>query len=319
MDNEDKVKEVVKTGKLQFLESDKDLKITKPKIYSLEEEFKNAKRNRNILFYVFILEFIAIVVLSSILITIYYQQKSLGISINTSESGGVRLGKLINNSEILSEYKLEEQRQMLIKKYNPTYNENEKRKFLLPEHEINLHKDIKIKKYNNELLNNTYLDRKKHEEIINYIFKQTRIIEYLNTIDYTNSIPDTLSSLDNLSKSIINEYEKIWFDIAVKKWESEKKLAYYNNAMEKLAKSQSVIGFVLDAAKKSKITVFIRNDEKLKAGDLVDVISNGTRIAQLKLYNNENNFFLAETVQINSGSKLSPMDKIIAHQEIKSE
>ncbi len=99
MGNENKVnsKEIIEKSKAMFL-PDEVKPDALPYVYSLEEEFAKTKKNKSYLFYLAVIGFIALVVILTIFITAYVQNKSRAIDINISEFEDLKLRDLLDSS-----------------------------------------------------------------------------------------------------------------------------------------------------------------------------------------------------------------------------
>lgn len=103
MDNEDKVKELVESSKNIFLR-DKDRAVgSGDKIYSLEREFKNSKKNVSSLYYIILFGFLAFLVLASGVVVYVIQERSKNIPISVQDFKDLNLKELLDQSRGLEE------------------------------------------------------------------------------------------------------------------------------------------------------------------------------------------------------------------------
>ena len=99
MGNEDKIKDLSESGKLQFLPAEWSFDETAPVIYSLEDEFAKTKKNRHFFLYVLVLGFISFLVFGTYVLTTKAQREQKDSDIRITEFEDLKLRELLDTAK----------------------------------------------------------------------------------------------------------------------------------------------------------------------------------------------------------------------------
>jgi hypothetical protein len=115
MGNEDKIKDLNKTSKSQFLPAELGFDETVPVIYSLDDEFAKTKKNRNFFLYALVLGFMSFLIFGTYILTTKAQREQKDSDIRITEFEDLKLRELLDtakNQEKKIERAQEEYRQL---------------------------------------------------------------------------------------------------------------------------------------------------------------------------------------------------------------
>ncbi len=192
MDNENKIKKIVTTSKKDFLKDVFRSLDEKPKVYSLDEEFAKTKKNKNYKLYLFVLAFIAALILNTIIITSYIQYRSHKVTFQISEFEDVNLSELLNSVK-KNETRLKTTKQELADiKIELEKKIQKVRKKFTRQREAIYKKDLSSRK---EKINIVEIDLKEKKEI-----KKTRL-------RYKNKVRSKRKEVNKVQQEI-NQYDE---------------------------------------------------------------------------------------------------------------
>lgn len=186
-------------------------------------------------------------------------------------------------TELTSEY--ERKIESLILRYNPIYSKGEIKTV------INSDLGIRAKgfwrNYAKNLSDAGLLSEGEAKELREKIEAQKIILDNLGNIRFTNSVPLALKRLEQLSQSIIGDYEAICKKLGPRASEKPHNLAGFEYALNCLARNNNVDGYVLDARKSSQLIIFLKDNSSVRKGDRAQVLKNdaaGSIIADIEFY-----------------------------------
>ncbi len=199
----------------------------------------------------------------------------------------------------------------LIERYNPTFSKGEIATVLDSNFDVTIRGSWNsyVKKLQSEgIVSNQEIDNLRQK-----IKNQTIIIENLQEIDFINSIPLALKRLEQLSSSIINDYEALCGRLVDLTIQKKSKADNFEYAMSYLTQSSNVAGFVLDARGSSQLIIYLNRDYSVTKGETAQIYKNGndlSPIAEIELYP-ENDKVTAKVKKRFGSAKIEPFDKVI--------
>ncbi len=173
-----------------------------------------------------------------------------------------------------------------------------------------------LHKYDKTLDNTNVQSEQAFNQLRRKIRNQKLIIDNLQKIPYTNSIPLALNSLEQLSQSIISDYETLWSGLAEQVDTKSNYLGGFNYAMNYLSITKRESGFVIDSRNPNRMLIFIDQVYSLKNGDTAYVFKNDdTPIAKIEL-SPEHERVIAKVKEVIRPVKIEPFDKILLKLEV---
>ncbi len=173
-----------------------------------------------------------------------------------------------------------------------------------------------LHKYDKTLNSTNIQSEQAFNQLRRKIQNQKTIIDNLQKIPYTNSIPLALSSLEQLSQSIISDYETLWSGLAEQVNARGNYLGSFDYAMNYLSMTRRESGFVIDSRNPSRMLIFIDQVYSLKKGDMAYVFKNDDApVAKIEL-SPENGRVVAKVKEVLRPVKIEPFDKILLKLEV---
>ncbi len=173
-----------------------------------------------------------------------------------------------------------------------------------------------LHKYDKTLNSTKIQSEQAFDQLHRKIQNQKTIIDNLQKIPYTNSVPLALSSLEQLSQSIISDYESLWSGLAEQVNARGNYLGSFDYAMNYLSMTRRESGFVIDSRNPSRMLIFIDQVYSLKKGDMAYVFKNGDDpVAKIEL-SPENGRVVAKVKEVLRPVKIEPFDKILLKLEV---
>ncbi len=173
-----------------------------------------------------------------------------------------------------------------------------------------------LHKYDKTLNSTNIQSEQAFNQLRRKIQNQKTIIDNLQKIPYTNSIPLALSSLEQLSQSIISDYETLWSGLAEQVKARGNYLGSFDYAMNYLSMTRRESGFVIDSRNPSRMLIFIDQVYSLKKGDMAYVFKNDDApVAKIEL-SPENGRVVAKVKEVLRPVKIEPFDKILLKLEV---
>ncbi len=173
-----------------------------------------------------------------------------------------------------------------------------------------------LHKYDKTLNSTNIQSEQAFNQLRRKIQNQKTIIDNLQKIPYTNSIPLALSSLEQLSQSIISDYETLWSGLAEQVNARGNYLGSFDYAMNYLSMTRRESGFVIDSRNPSRMLIFIDQVYSLKKGDMAYVFKNeDVPVAKIEL-SPENGRVVAKVKEVLRPVKIEPFDKILLKLEV---
>jgi hypothetical protein len=194
-------------------------------------------------------------------------------------------------------------------RYNPIYSRGEIAAAI--NSKLNNTSVNALNKYDKTLANSGIYTQQNFDQLRKKIQSQKMILGQLQQIPYTNSIPPALDKLDQLSQSIIGDYETLWGNLAARVDTANSYLDSYEYAVNYLSMTRRESGFIIDARNSNRIVIFIDRVYSIKNGDTAYVFKNDdTPVAKLEL-SSDHGRVIAKVKEILKPVKIEPFDKIL--------
>lgn len=167
-------------------------------------------------------------------------------------------------------------------------------------------------KYAKTLQNEGILSKQESDNLNQKIENQAIIIGNLQEIGFTNSIPQALVRLEQISKSIINDYEIICGKLAEMVSQKKTEVNAFEYALNFMSQDDSIAGYVLDA-RSSRLVIYLCNGYSATRGEIAQIFKKGkdfSPIAEIELIP-EGKKVTAKIKKRFGSAKIEPFDRII--------
>lgn len=204
-----------------------------------------------------------------------------------------------------------EELENLVARYNPTFSKGKIAAVLDSNFEVPP-KDSR-NKYLKTLVKGGIINQHQFDGLSQKIQSQTVIIESLQEIGFINSIPVALKKLEQVSSSIISDYEAICEKLMGLIDQKNKKTDSMEYALNYLAQNNGADGFVLDTRQSTQLIIYLNGNTSMAPGDLAQIYKNnadGVLIAEIQLYP-ENGLITAKIKKRFGSAKIEPYDKVL--------
>jgi hypothetical protein len=153
----------------------------------------------------------------------------------------------------------------IIQKYNPLFSSGEVKSAL----DRNMKRDetLNLKSYDDLYQKENIISKKRFDETRQKIYDQNVLIQRLIGVGYENSVPVALRTIDNLSHSIVNDYETLVFSLLSTVKEKNSAIEDYRIALDAVLKEKPESGYIISAKDTSKISVHINRLIPVHDGD----------------------------------------------------
>lgn len=199
----------------------------------------------------------------------------------------------------------------LVARYNPTFSKGKIAAVLDSNFEFS-QKDF-WNKYNKTLVKNGIINQQQLDGLHQKIQSQTVIIESLQEIGFINSIPLALNKLQQISSSIISDYEAICEKLMGLIDQKNKKTDSMEYALNYLVQNNGADGFVLDTRQSAQLIIYLKENAPVASGDLAQIFKNNddsVPIAEIRLYPG-NGLITAKINKRFGSAKIEPYDKVL--------
>ena len=197
----------------------------------------------------------------------------------------------------------------LVLKYNPVFTSSDLK--------VNLEKNSKgnevksLREYDDLFQKENVLSRKRFDDLRVKISEHDLLVQRLTGVGYENSIPPTLKSIDNLSSSIVNDYESLWFGLLSKVKNKNSQIEDYKIALDAVLKEKPESGYIISAENPSKISIHINRLLTVKEGDTGLVFRTDEKyIGKIEFYKTADGL-KAKIVSLAGAGKMRPFDRIL--------
>ncbi len=215
--------------------------------------------------------------------------------------------EIVNNFKRLHNIKMKEQRNILINRYNPYFRSQPLAKYVHQKIDRNNLQSLNLNDYDPDLQKRKVFHKSDFEKLRKNINYQSLIITRLRKVPYQNSVAPSLVHLDDVSRGIINDYEKLWSNLVIR----NKIINNYEFAFKHLAKTQSESGYIIDARDTKNIRVVMNKLYKIKSDQIGLVFrTEDEYIGKIKFFR-ESGELKAEIIEIEPEKAMNPFDKIL--------
>jgi len=197
----------------------------------------------------------------------------------------------------------------IILKYNPVFTSGEVKQTL----ERGLAKDEqqKLREYDELYARENIISRQRFDETRTKINDQNILIQRLAGVGYENSVPPALKSIDNISKSIVNDYETFSFGLTSTIKLKNSQIEDYRIALDAVLKERPESGYIISAVNPSRISIHINRLLTVKEGDTALVFrTDDLYIGEIAFYRTSEGM-KAKLVSLAGKEKMRPFDRIL--------
>jgi hypothetical protein len=197
----------------------------------------------------------------------------------------------------------------IIQKYNPLFSSGEVKSAL----DRNMKRDetLNLKGYDDLYQKENIISKKRFDETRQKIYDQNVLIQRLIGVGYENSVPVALRTIDNLSHSIVNDYETLVFSLLSTVKEKNSELEDYRIALDAVLKEKPESGYIISAKDTSKISVHINRLIPVHDGDEALVFrTDDLYIGKIILYRTSDGI-KGKLDSLAGKEKLRPFDRIL--------
>jgi len=197
----------------------------------------------------------------------------------------------------------------LINKYNPVFSSGDLKASLDTNSKRN--EDRIVRDYDDVFLKENVISKKRFDDIRVKISDRDVLVQRLMGIGYENSIPPALKSINNLSVSIDNDYENLWFGLVTTIKQKNSQIEDYKIALDAVLKERPESGYIISAVNPSRISIHINRLLKVKEGDTAQVFRTDDQyIGKIEFYRTTDGL-KAKVVQLAGSKKMRPFDRIL--------
>lgn len=198
----------------------------------------------------------------------------------------------------------------LVLKYNPVFTSRESKGLL--ERSGALPSDRGgLRNYDEVFANENVWSRKRFDDLRGKINDLDGLIVRLRGIDYTNSVPPAIKGIDNLYKSIVSDYENLWFGLVNTIKNKNSQIEDYRGALDAVLKERPESGYIISARNPAAVSIHINRLIPVKDGDSGLVFRTDDEfIGRVDFYRTADGF-KARVVSLEAGKTMRPFDRIL--------
>lgn len=197
----------------------------------------------------------------------------------------------------------------LVNKYNPVFTSGDLRSNL--DRNARRNEGKIARDYDDIFQKENILSRKRFDELRTKISDHDILVQRLMGIGYENSVPPALKSIGNLSVSIVNDYENLWFGLVSTIKQKNSQIEDYRVALDAVLKERPESGYIISAVNPSRISIHINRLLKVKEGDTGQVFrTDDEYIGRIEFYRTTEGL-KAKVVQLAGSKKMRPFDRIL--------
>lgn len=195
-------------------------------------------------------------------------------------------------------------------KYNPVFSSGESKALLQRSSALSNDKKS-LRGYDEIFSNENIWNRKRFDDLRGKINDFDFLLSRLSGIEYINSVPPALTGIDNLSKSIINDYESLWYGLTTVLKSKNKEIEDYRRALDAILKERPESGYIISPADSARVSIHINRLIPVKEGDSGLIFrSDDDYIGQIELFKTTDGF-RAKIVSLEPGKSMKPFDRIL--------
>jgi hypothetical protein len=197
----------------------------------------------------------------------------------------------------------------VILKYNPVFSSNELKANVDKNSKRNESKNLRD--YDDLFQRENVISRKRFDDLRVKISEHDVLVERLIGVGYENSVPPALKSIDNLSSSIVNDYENLWFGLVSTVKQKNSQIEDYKAALDAVLKERPESGYIISAENPSKVSIHINRLLTVKEGGTGLVFRTDDKyIGKIEFYKTADGL-KAKVVSLAGSNKMRPFDRIL--------
>ena len=197
----------------------------------------------------------------------------------------------------------------LIQKYNPVFSSNDLKTNIEKNSKTN--EKINLREYDPIFSKENVINRYQFDNIRRKISDQNKLIQRLDGVGYENSVPPALKSIDNLSVSIINDYENLWSSLVSSVKYKNSQIEYYKIALDAALKERPESGYIISAENSNRILIHINRLLSVSEGDTGFVFRTDDKyIGKIEFYRT-NDGLRGKVIELAASEKMRPFDRIL--------
>jgi len=198
----------------------------------------------------------------------------------------------------------------LILMYNPKFKKAELIK-ILNDNFSTKSRELKIPFYHTIFRNEKIISKAKFDGIYAKLVKAISVLNRLQAVRYQNSVPTALYAIEDMLKSVLNDYNSLRVDMVKVIQKKNSYLKNFSFALDSYAKAVHEHGFVVNADNLSNILLLANNSYDVKNGlDAFIIKQNGERAADVRLFFKDG-WLRAKMLTSYSNRKIEPFDKLL--------
>ncbi|HOP63599.1 MAG TPA: hypothetical protein PK358_03730 [Spirochaetota bacterium] len=197
----------------------------------------------------------------------------------------------------------------VILKYNPVFKPGDVKTTLARNAKRN--EEQNLREYDELFAKENIISRQRFDETRGKIKDRSLLMDRLIGVEYENSVPPALNSIDNLSNSIVNDYENLWFGLASTVKQKNSQIEDYRIALDAVLKERPESGYIISAVNPSRISIHINRLLTVQEGDIALVFrTDDLYIGKIKFYRTAEGL-KARLVSLAGKEKMRPFDRIL--------
>ena len=197
----------------------------------------------------------------------------------------------------------------LILKYNPVFSAGDLKSNIDKNSKTNEVKNLR--EYEDLFQKENVISRKRFDDLRIKINEHDFLIQRLIGVGYENSVPPALKSIDNLSSSIVNDYENLWYGLVSTVKQKNTQIEDYKVALDAVLKERPESGYIISAENPSKISIHINRLLTVKEGGTGLVFRTDDKyIGKIEFYRTADGL-KAKVVSLAGSNKMRPFDRIL--------
>ncbi len=197
----------------------------------------------------------------------------------------------------------------VISKYNPVFSSGDLKANIDRNSKTNEVKNLR--NYDELFQKENVFSRKRFDDLRVKISEQDILVQRLLGVGYENSVPPALKSIDNLSASIVNDYENLWYGLASTVRQKNSQIEDYRTALDAVLKERPESGYIISAENPSRISIHINRLITVKEGGTGQVFRTDDKyIGKIEFYRTADGM-KARVVSLAGSNKMRPFDRIL--------
>ncbi len=197
----------------------------------------------------------------------------------------------------------------LILRYNPVFSTSDFKSNIDKNSKRNETKNLRD--FDELFQRENVISRKRFDDLRIKITEHDLLMQRLIGIGYENSVPPALKSIDNLSSSIVNDYENLWFGLISTVKQKNSQIEDYKIALDAVLKEKPESGYIISADNPSKISIHINRLLTVNEGGTGLVFRTDDKyIGKIEFYRTADGL-KAKVVSLAGSNKMRPFDRIL--------